>query len=166
MTASPEAAIILFFWRESELAILAFFVPLNLCRGMFPKTSLPRFYYADMHGYYAGFDGFFLPHFYHRLYNSLIINKLNSLHRKVASRFPSISINHKKTVRRSLWAPFIVSVSNGACRFWPSRTHFLYPICTSPLFFAFTRVRGSGVLSRWCTTVHDDAHYWLIDRTP
>ena len=50
---------------------------------MFPKTSLPRFYYADMHGYYAGFDGFFLPHFYHRLYNSLIINKLNSLHRKV-----------------------------------------------------------------------------------
>ena len=50
---------------------------------MFPKTSLPRFYYADMHGYYAGFDGFFLPHFYHHLYNSLIINKLNSLHRQV-----------------------------------------------------------------------------------
>ena len=54
---------------------------------MFPKTSLPRFYYADMHGYYAGFDGFFLPHFYHRLYNSLIINKLNSLHREIKSAY-------------------------------------------------------------------------------
>ena len=51
---------------------------------MFPKTSLTHFYYADMHGYYASFDGFFLPHFYHHLYNSLIINKLNSLHRKIA----------------------------------------------------------------------------------
>ena len=50
---------------------------------MFPTTSLTHFYYADMHGYYAGFDGFFLPHFYHVIYNSLIINEFNILHREI-----------------------------------------------------------------------------------
>ena len=55
---------------------------------MFPKTSLTHFYYADMHGYYAGFDGFFLPHFYHGIYNSLIINEFNILHREMKNKTP------------------------------------------------------------------------------
>ena len=61
------------------------FVSLNLCRGIFPKTSPTHFYYADLHGYYAVFDGLILPYFYHLIINSLIINELHILHREVAS---------------------------------------------------------------------------------
>ena len=53
---------------------------------------------ADLHGVVEVFHELCVPHFYHATRNSLIINELHILHRKVASRFPSISINHKKSI--------------------------------------------------------------------
>ena len=69
MTASPDAAIILFFWRKRKMAISAIFSTFEFVHRNVPKNISDHFYYADMHGYYAGFDGLFLPYFYHSLYN-------------------------------------------------------------------------------------------------
>lgn len=69
------------------MAISAIFSTFEFVHRNVPKNISDHFYYADMHGYYAGFDGLFLPHFYHSLYNSLIINEFNILHREVKSAY-------------------------------------------------------------------------------